>query len=99
MEIGSKRLTKNKLREMSKADADEMIEVVKGYSDMIENDLKRSMNYITRFCDEDTMYELGAIIESLRENVEFLSSESYFIAFKLGREIKKNGLLASAIKK
>lgn len=91
MDIGSARLTKNQLRDLAKVNAEEMLEVIKGYVDMIEDDLKHAMTYITKFCDEEAMYELGAIIESARENVEFLSSEAYFVAYKLGKEMKKNG--------
>lgn len=71
-------------------DYEEIMEAIKSHGDLIDADLRRVLKCVTRLGDSDLVYQILATIDNIRDSLEILTSESYFIAHRLRKELKKN---------
>jgi hypothetical protein len=71
-------------------DYEEIMEAIKSHSDLIDSDLQRVLKCVTRLGENDLVYQILATVDNIRDSLEILTSESYFIAHRLRKELKKN---------
>ncbi len=78
------------LKAPKKFDYDETAEYLNNCLQTIEDDLKHALKCLNRLPDSQLIYEAISSIDNMRDKLEELTSESFFLAHKLNKELKKN---------